>query len=805
MANNVTPLRAALFYAQKRKWAVFPVYNVLRLNGGNTVKCACSLGAKCDRIGKHPWTENGFKNATTDEQQIIDWWTEHPNANVGIATGMVSGGLVVIDADLKGGGYLTWQDIVEEHNGHEDTAIVETGSKGSHTFFYSDRPVKSNRDVLALGIDIRADDGYVVAPPSNHVSGEYVWVNPDMPIAQLPDWLYELIKPKREEDSDAPKGREDSKVKPDCAMIMESCAWLRHTLTDAATLSEQEWYWMLSIVGTCKDGHHLAHEFSRPYSTYDQGNTDKKLAHALDGSRPIKCATIKDGTHGKYCDGCTNAGKSPVYLGYDRSRKCRQTDTEAEAPPPPGDEDAPIDTANYICANNAAEWVDGEGDKKGKMVYHAVTMPAIAALLRRHTGGWPRRSPAGLFYDDGKDIRFLSKVPDLFAWVGDRARISWRSGQAHDNTTFCTKEEFFAYLAGTGSEYEGIEKLPHYPPLPRHYYQWGPDSDYLPTGAYLRELTNMFTNVESAEDRALIMAMFLTPAWGGPLGARPAFAILAPDRGCGKTTLSDAVGQLYGGTLEMTLNKRAEEDMLPRLLTPDARQYRVVRFDNVKGKMSSPLLEGVITNPYISGKQMYVGDSRRPNTLTFHLTGNGMRLSRDMAERSFIIRLTKPEYNPAWKARVISFIAERQQEILLDVIHILSQPAPPSNARDRWMAFLEGVLTRCTSDVPALIALNQARRDSCDEDLEEAAMILEAAYGVASSVPCSVGGVEGRFIPRNEITPLYNFTMQTRLSAKTILATIRGHIESGHFRGKLIEHKRHGIRGYVIFGNIESM
>ena len=39
---------------------------------------------------KHPLTANGFKNATTDPAKINEWWTIHPDANIGIATAMTS-------------------------------------------------------------------------------------------------------------------------------------------------------------------------------------------------------------------------------------------------------------------------------------------------------------------------------------------------------------------------------------------------------------------------------------------------------------------------------------------------------------------------------------------------------------------------------------------------------------------------------------------------------------------------------------------------------------------------------------------
>ncbi len=52
-----------------------------------------------------------------------------------------------------------------------------------------------NRAGLADGIDIRGDNGYVVAPPSLHASGSrYQWtIPPDVPLAEPPPWLLEML------------------------------------------------------------------------------------------------------------------------------------------------------------------------------------------------------------------------------------------------------------------------------------------------------------------------------------------------------------------------------------------------------------------------------------------------------------------------------------------------------------------------------------------------------------------------------------------------------------------------------------
>ncbi len=73
---DAAPIAAALAYAA-RGWSVFPVHS---LRDGI---CTCGK-PDCDSPGKHPRTKNGHKDASIDEQQIRAWWTQHPDANIGI-------------------------------------------------------------------------------------------------------------------------------------------------------------------------------------------------------------------------------------------------------------------------------------------------------------------------------------------------------------------------------------------------------------------------------------------------------------------------------------------------------------------------------------------------------------------------------------------------------------------------------------------------------------------------------------------------------------------------------------------------
>jgi hypothetical protein len=72
---------AALYFATFRHWRVFPV----------------AAGKKAP-----PLVEHGCHDASDDPATIRPWWAKHPTANVAIATGQVSG-IVVLDVDINNG------------------------------------------------------------------------------------------------------------------------------------------------------------------------------------------------------------------------------------------------------------------------------------------------------------------------------------------------------------------------------------------------------------------------------------------------------------------------------------------------------------------------------------------------------------------------------------------------------------------------------------------------------------------------------------------------------------------------------
>ena len=84
---------------------------VLPLHAPSNGKCSCGK-ASCESPGKHPRTGRGVYDASNDVEQVQDWWTTHPRANIGIATGV---NLMVLDVDPRNGGHETLAALIAVH------------------------------------------------------------------------------------------------------------------------------------------------------------------------------------------------------------------------------------------------------------------------------------------------------------------------------------------------------------------------------------------------------------------------------------------------------------------------------------------------------------------------------------------------------------------------------------------------------------------------------------------------------------------------------------------------------------------
>jgi hypothetical protein len=158
--------------------------------------CSCR-DPGCGQLGKHPLgslVPHGVKGATCNRARILAWWTRHPRANIGLATGHT---FDVLDLDGPAGAQAI-QELAATHGFQSSGPLVRTGGGGWHYYL---RPTGlGNASPAGLAhVDWRGRGGYVVAPPSRHASGHpYQWApgrDLDTPPGQVPAVLLERLQP----------------------------------------------------------------------------------------------------------------------------------------------------------------------------------------------------------------------------------------------------------------------------------------------------------------------------------------------------------------------------------------------------------------------------------------------------------------------------------------------------------------------------------------------------------------------------------------------------------------------------------
>lgn len=191
-------LQQALAYAG-RGLRVFPLHYAVEHEG--QLRCSCgNPHADNNNAAKHPYgplAPNGLLNATSHIETIKRWWGVP--YNIGIRTGAASD-IVAIDIDPRHGGVEALAELERRFGALPLTWRFLTGGGGEHVLFrHPRRPVPNNAATkLGPGLDVRGDGGYIVAPPSLHISGRRYAISVDhqpdiVALAELPVWLTTMV------------------------------------------------------------------------------------------------------------------------------------------------------------------------------------------------------------------------------------------------------------------------------------------------------------------------------------------------------------------------------------------------------------------------------------------------------------------------------------------------------------------------------------------------------------------------------------------------------------------------------------
>ncbi|MEV6285520.1 bifunctional DNA primase/polymerase [Kribbella sp. NPDC051770] len=187
-----TPILNAALDAAGRGWPVF----MLGLSKRPVANCADCPKDAHDPASCGHLTCHGFYAATTDPARLAAIVTAVPGGQLAVRTGAVSG-LAVIDVDPAHGGDASLSGLMADRLVPR-TLHVHTGSGGLHLYYRhpgKDLPSRPMPD--RAGIDVKADGGYVVLPPSIHhrTHRPYMWGTTAADVMEMPPALVAACLP----------------------------------------------------------------------------------------------------------------------------------------------------------------------------------------------------------------------------------------------------------------------------------------------------------------------------------------------------------------------------------------------------------------------------------------------------------------------------------------------------------------------------------------------------------------------------------------------------------------------------------
>lgn len=704
-------LAAALGYAA-RGWRVHPLHSI---DGG---ACTCQDAAACESPGKHPRLTAWQDKATTDAAIIRAWWRQWPTANVGITTGAASG-FIALDIDPRHGGDDGLRELQDEHGRLPATVESMTGGGGQHILFaHPGRHVKcrTGKDPVAgkPGVECKGDGGYIVAPPSNHASGNvYTWELSSepgaLPLAELPAWLLDELT------------RDGQKPTTGTApAIGETIPKGQRNAT------------LTSLAGTMRR----------------RGMGESALLAALKEENAARCEPpLPD-------DAVVAIAKSVAR--YAPAPRAAATAPASPAPSSPAElpeivttgrplRDVTADALDALANANASPAVFVRSGELTRITTNEHNLPVIDGMNEAAVRGRMERCAqfTRLTKRKDDDAAHIPMAPPIDVVRDVMALGAWPFPPLVGIIEAPSLRPDGSLLTAAG--YDAATRLYHIP-APGLHVPAIPDRPTAGERAaaleLLREIVIDFP-FEDEASRANALAAMITPVVR-PLIAGPVPMVIfdKPQSGTGASLLAEVVALVSTGRPSAMFTAPADDEGWKKEITSLLLQGRtVITVDNIEGRLFSPSLAAVLTATMWEDRLLGVNKSATLLHRSVWIgTGNNIRLGGDLPRRCYWVRMDAQEARP-WERTgfahpdLCPWVTHERGRILAAILTlarawVVDKPAAPQHTLgsfEGWAAVLGGILAH--AGVSGFLGNLQAMYEQADDDTPQWELFLDAWRG----------------------------------------------------------------------------
>ena len=674
---------------------------------GDARVCSCPKGGECLRPAKHPIPSQGIKAAAVDPARIKAWWTEYPSANIAIATGSISG-IIVVDVDTGDGkeGDIAITTACADQGGVPATLKARSGSGGAH-YFYRFRENPFTRKIGFLKhVDYLSDGGYVIVQPSVNLKGGYAFdaeagvggpgdigqLRAQM--AELPEWFDKLEGTGRTGKKQSTKARNEATARARTVGLASmdfnpaKPFWvqaMRDALTHIDPDARENWMLIGIILGRIffrsDDGWTLYEEWAGRSSKFAEKGTVLAMRgfyyqDSLDtpqSGQPASVGTIFRLAQEGGWEVPRNGDDDRPMLAY---RPGRALETSEDV--------LRILTIEREAGNDGAARVYAFGSGLGEIIgTHDIS--ALYDSAGRPPNGW-----------------VLKMMPYTPMALGSRITHSCSILRIHPNGSptqvECPPEVSTMMLAKFAKHFPRLNGIVQWPMIVNHRIA-GFDEPYdakaglafnLPEGLDLSGVRGSLRSAKGAykwfrevvlegfplDDResARVLAMFLTFMQRRVCDIAPAFLITAPDVGNGKSALvSLAALTVHGrspGASPFSSNSEEQRKAITAALMTN---QPCIFFDNLKAGsvFNSEELAIAMTSPDWEDRKLGVSERvTLPNRAVWCFTGNNVSLKGDLKRRFVTIRLATnvTKHHTQKFSRVLSLWGQENRNAVLTAL-----------------------------------------------------------------------------------------------------------------------------------------
>lgn len=674
--------------------------------------------------------------ASTDRQFILDHWSIHPSANIGSVMGEGSG-IFVLDVDLPEGPSAL--EILEgQHGALPLTWVQRSASGGRHYFFrYPEGgSIRTSIKTLAPGLDILSDNHGIILAPSRLRTGEtYAWLQRDGEIAEAPEWLLNMIENLRPTATQPGWSTEYRIATESSPYGFVACA--------------QE---CRCVAGTAKGGRN--NQLNKSAFKLGQLVGGGELVEQ-EAENHLRAAARECGLTDVEAFGTINSG---LQAGKKHPRSSSEEHKTAQGQvtvqivegklPEMTDacedlllrDDIPLANKVFQRGPSLVTVCKLPVHKPGGGLDHESGMAVVQELTRHRCLDILGRLAIFEKFNAGKKTKCRKDVPEKIADMLLARKGGWKLPVLKGVLECPTLRPDGSIIEDAGYDVDTGYLLVK--PLPVFLHEEPSRDEAIAALAFLQELLSGFC-FKDRVDASVALALILTTVAKPAAGISPLFAVTAPVRGSGKSTLVDIASVISTGRACSVI--AATQDSIEfekRLVSVILSGHAVASIDNINGVLSSSLLCQAVTAECVTVRPLGSSDSKEvPNSTLWVANGNNLYIADDLTRRALMCRLDpgleRPEersfaFNPIERAKRQRSLYVTAALTVLKAYIAAGKPdmgLTPFGSFADWSALIRSALVWAGASDPCESRMHIIENDPSTQNLSAFLECLQQTFG----------------------------------------------------------------------------